>query len=104
MMTAPIDDALLHAPRSPMGKADDVHYELLRMTVEVYQQNLAVGGAVATRTKETALHAVSTARRAAATAKDNELNALCDEVERKIAAGDFRIAVTADKQTLQDSI
>jgi hypothetical protein len=67
-----------------MSKADDVHYELLKMAMDVYSQNSAVGGAVAVRTKESALHAVGTARRAANTARDNALHALCDEAERKI--------------------
>jgi hypothetical protein len=62
-----------------MSKADDTHYELLRMAVEVYRQNQAVGGSVSARTKETALHAIGTARRAARTSNDPELLAHCDE-------------------------
>jgi hypothetical protein len=78
-----------------MPKADDAHYELLRMAVEIYHQNHAVGGSVAASTKETALHAVATARRAARTAKGNDLHALCDDAERKITGDDFRIALPA---------
>ncbi|HWB06909.1 MAG TPA: hypothetical protein VG796_28045 [Verrucomicrobiales bacterium] len=87
MKTALQSDPYLFALPSPspsMSKADDAHYELLRLALEVSAQNGAVGGPVAARTRETALHAVGTARRAAVRAQDAELHQLCDEAEKRI--------------------
>lgn len=67
-----------------MSKADDAHYELLTLAEEIYRQNRAVGGAVAHSTKVAALHAVGTARRAAASSNDPELLARCDEAQSRI--------------------